>query len=66
MNAKSDRELRLGQTVRWASPKNEDERGERFIVRELRGDRVLVSARYWPHGSIVPTWVYATADLVEA
>lgn len=58
--------LKVGQTVRFVDPQTVSERGERFIVRELRGERVLVSARYWPHGQIVPTWVYRATDLIPA
>ena len=34
--------LQVGQVVKFAAPLSEDERGERFTVLELRGDRILV------------------------
>ena len=37
-----ERQLAVGQLVRFISPLNEDERGENFTVLELRGERALV------------------------
>lgn len=57
-------ELQVGQTVRFAVPKSPDEETERFVILELRGDRVLVE--FICDMRIKPTHVYLIADLVEA
>jgi hypothetical protein len=57
-------ELQVGQTVRFAAPESPDEEAERFIVLELRGDRVLVE--FICNMRIKPTHVYLVADLVQA
>lgn len=57
-------ELQVGQTVRFTEPKSPDEETERFIVLELRGDRVLVE--FVCDMRIKPTHVYLAADLVGA
>ena len=54
--------LRVGDEVMFARPLTDDERIERFVVVELRGDRVLVSMKE-SGMSIVPTFVYLQADL---
>ena len=55
--------LRVGDEVRFADPKTDDERIERFVVAELRGERVLVSMK--DSGmTIVPTFAYLAQDLV--
>jgi hypothetical protein len=57
-------ELQVGQTVRFAVPKSPDEESERFIVLEVRGERVLVA--FICDMRIKPTHVYLAADLVQA
>ena len=55
--------LRVGDEVRFADPKTDDERVERFVVAELRGERVLVAMK--DSGmTIVPTFVYLAEDMV--
>ena len=54
--------LNVGDEVKFARPLTEDERIERFMVVELRGDRALVAMK--DSGmAIVPTFVYLQADL---
>lgn len=55
--------LRVGDEVKFADPITANERIERFVVAELRGERVLVAMK--DSGmSIVPTFVYLVEDLV--
>ena len=55
--------LRVGDEVKFVDPKTDDERIERFVVAELRGDRVLVAMK--DSGMrIVPTFVYLARDMV--
>ena len=55
--------LRVGDEVKFVDPKTDDERIERFVVAELRGDRVLVAMK--DSGMrIVPTFVYFESDMV--
>ena len=55
--------LRVGDEVKFVDPKTDDERIERFVVAELRGERVLVAMK--DSGmSIVPTFVYLARDMV--
>lgn len=55
--------LAVGQSVKFINPLTDDERGERFIVLELRSERVLVE--FICDMTIRPTFVYPTADLVS-
>ena len=52
----------VGQTVKFAVPNSPDEETERFIVLELRGDRVLVE--FICDMRIKPTSVYLVTDMV--
>lgn len=55
--------LRVGDEVKFVDPKTDDERIERFVVAELRGERVLVAMK--DSGMrIVPTFVYLASDMV--
>lgn len=55
--------LHVGDEVKFADPKTNDERHERFVVAELRGERILVAMK--DSGmSIVPTFAYLAKDLV--
>ena len=54
--------LHIGDEVKFSRPLTDDERIERFVVVELRGDRVLVAMKE-SGMSIVPTFVYLQADL---
>ena len=54
--------LNIGDEVKFSRPLTDDERIERFVVVELRGDRVLVAMKE-SGMSIVPTFVYLQADL---
>jgi len=57
--------LNIGDEVKFSRPLTDDERIERFVVVELRGDRVLVAMK--DSGmTIVPTFVYLQADLKAA
>lgn len=56
--------LDVGQTVRFREPLTDDEREERFIVIELRGERVLVE--FICDMNIKPHHVYLMADLTPA
>ena len=57
--------LNIGDEVKFWHPLTDDERIERFMVVELRGDRVLVAMK--DSGmTIVPTFVYLQADLTTA
>ncbi len=57
-------EFKVGQTVKFSVPQTEGEKTERFIIRELRGDRVLVQDVC--DLPIKPTCVYLVADLTPA
>ena len=57
-----ERQLAVGQLVRFVAPLSEDERGEKFTVLELRGERALVE--FVCEMSIRPTFVYLAADLI--
>ena len=57
-----ERQLAVGQLVRFISPLTEDERGENFTVLELRGERALVE--FVCEMNIRPTFVYLAADLM--
>ena len=52
----------IGDEVKFSRPLTDDERIERFMVVELRGDRVLVAMKE-SGMTIVPTFVYLQADL---
>ena len=54
--------LNIGDEVKFSRPLTDDERIDRFMVVELRGDRVLVAMKE-SGMSIVPTFVYLQADL---
>lgn len=58
--------MNVGSQVKFSKPES-NEVNDRFVVVEMRGDRVLVSDnsghRDW---SIVPTFVYLVSDLVVA
>ena len=54
--------LNIGDEVKFSRPLTDDERIERFMVVELRGDRVLVAMKE-SGMTIVPTFVYLQADL---
>lgn len=54
--------MQVGDVVRFAAPETEDEKSERFVVLELRGERTLVE--FVCEMNIKPTFVYRTADLV--
>ena len=54
--------LRVGDEVKFSRPLTDDERIERFMVVEFRGDRVLVAMKE-SGMTIVPTFVYLQADL---
>ena len=54
--------LNIGDEVKFSRPLTVDERIERFMVVELRGDRVLVAMKE-SGMTIVPTFVYLQADL---
>jgi hypothetical protein len=56
--------IRVGDTVKFLSPLTEEEGGERFIVIEHRGPRVLVEAVC--DMRVKPTFVYEAADLTVA
>jgi hypothetical protein len=53
----------LGTIVKFAFPSGDEEAGERFIVMELRGDRVLVEAIN--KMNIRPQFVYLLMELLE-
>jgi hypothetical protein len=59
-----DKTMTKGQTVKFAAPTTPEEASERFTVLEDRGDRVLVA--FICDLAIAPTYVYATAEMVEA
>ena len=57
--------LTIGDVVKFAHPHTDDERIERFMVVELRGERVLVAMK--DSGmTLVPTFVYLQSDLTAA
>ena len=59
-------EMKVGDYVAFAHPKNAREELEAMEVLELRGDRVLVGElTYWYTG-IQPTFVYPASELVVA
>lgn len=53
--------MNIGDIVKFSHPATSDEVVERFLVRELRGDRVLVE--FVCNMTIRPTFVYFAADL---
>ena len=57
--------LRVGDRVKFVSPKTPDEHVERFEVLELRGDRALVRFLY-SGMQIKPTFVYQIEELESA
>lgn len=57
--------MNVSDLVKFSDPMNSDEATERFIVRELRGPRVLVEDAE-THMAIKPTFVYLLADLAAA
>lgn len=54
--------MKFGDVVMFCKPADETEASERFVVRELRGDRVLVAA-LGTGFSITPTSVYSVEEL---
>ena len=54
--------LAIGQVVQFAHPLTDDEKVERFLVLELRGDRVLVE--FICDWLVRPTFSYLESDLV--
>ena len=62
---RKDEEMQVGDLVKFKEPR-EGEAGDRFMVLELRGDRVLVrdENEYWKGRGIIPTAVYLIEDLV--
>lgn len=56
--------MRINDLVKFAKP-TKDEIADRFIVLELRGDRVLVGMLNTGM-RIMPSAVYLVADLVQA
>lgn len=54
--------MKVGDLVKFKTPENTDEALERFMVSELRDDRVLVSL-IGSHFRIIPTFVYLSSDL---
>ena len=54
----------LGARVKFRDPATADEASERYVILELRGDRVLVE--YICDMQIKPQFVYPLADLTEA
>ncbi len=62
--ASSEIPLAVGQSVKFINPLTDDERGERFTVLELRGERVLVE--FICDMTIRPTSVYLAEDLISA
>jgi hypothetical protein len=61
-HSKDRSQLKVGDTVKFLSPLNDDEALERFIVLENRGSRVLVEAIC--NMKIKPTFVYQANDLI--
>jgi hypothetical protein len=56
--------LQPWQAVKFAEPQTADEESERFVVVELRGDRVLVESDCGV--PIRPQFVYSCAELTAA
>lgn len=54
--------MKFGDVVMFCKPADATEASERFVVRELRGDRVLVAA-LGTGFSITPTSVYSVEEL---
>lgn len=54
--------MKIGDLVKFRRPVDAAEAAEIFVVRELRGDRVLVAV-LGSGLSIVPTFVYLADDL---
>lgn len=54
--------MKFGDVVMFCKPADAAEASERFVVRELRGDRVLVAA-LGAGFSIAPTFVYRIEEL---
>ena len=57
------KEMKEKDIVKFKSPSNEDEKEALMVVRELRGERVLVSDLRFSGWSVPPTSVYAASDL---
>ncbi|MDB5801660.1 MAG: hypothetical protein JWL63_2599 [Rhodocyclales bacterium] len=55
--------MKIGAVVMFADPLDEDEKLQRFVVKELRGNRVLVQDTF-SRFFIRPTFVYLSSDLV--
>lgn len=53
--------MQVGNLVRFANPLTTAEQSERFVVLEMRGDRVLVE--FVCTMTIRPTFVYLLSDL---
>jgi hypothetical protein len=58
--------MKANDTVKFNNPMDADEQNALMIVREMRGDRVLVSDARFNGEAIAPTFVYPAADLVAA
>jgi hypothetical protein len=56
--------VEVGQVVKFAVPQTPNEINERFVVLELRGDRVLV--QFVCEMNLKPTFVYLCGDMVVA
>lgn len=54
--------MKAGDVVKFSAPMNDTEADERYIVREMRGDRVLVEL-VTTYFSIKPTDVFQVAEL---
>jgi len=52
----------VGAIVKFAEPQSDDETAERFVVKELRGERVLVED-IQSSAAIKPTFVYMLNDM---
>ena len=53
--------MQVGNLVRFANPLTTAEQSERFVVLEMRGDRVLVE--FVCPMTIRPTFVYLLSDI---
>lgn len=55
------------QFIVFRAPATPTEKGERFRVVEMRGDRVLVADAdtYWKNSPVSPTAVYPAVDMVD-
>lgn len=56
--------MNLNQVVKFKEPMSKDEAAERFVIVEVRGDRVLVELVC--EMTIRPTFVYMAEEMVEA